>query len=298
MSSSVDDNIVSTCAACGKSGDGLKPCNACKLVKYCNAACKKKHRSKHKKKCQRRVAEMFDEALFKQPPPREECDICMLPLPMHPSDQKYQPCCGKMLCYGCIYSAYIADNRHLCPFCRTPEANSEGEAIERIKKRAEANDANAMRNLGGFFFEGMMGLPQDYDKGMELMLRAGELGCAEGYYNVGIACHNGEGVERDEKKAEYYSELAAMGGHVVARHNLGCMEGNAGNKDRALKHYMISAGAGYDNSLTQIRECFMDGQATKDDFENALRTHKAAKDEMKSDQRDAVAAYLLSRGRG
>ena len=50
-------------------------------VQYCNAACKKKHRSKHKKKCERRVAELHDEALFKQPPLKEDCPICFLPLP-------------------------------------------------------------------------------------------------------------------------------------------------------------------------------------------------------------------------
>ena len=27
-------------------------CNKCKKVKYCNAACKKKHRHKHKKECE------------------------------------------------------------------------------------------------------------------------------------------------------------------------------------------------------------------------------------------------------
>jgi hypothetical protein len=42
---------VSICANCGKEGDDVNNiCNKCKQVKYCNAACKKKHRHKHKKK--------------------------------------------------------------------------------------------------------------------------------------------------------------------------------------------------------------------------------------------------------
>ena len=53
---------------------------------------------------------------------------------------------------------------------------------------------------------------------------------------------------------------------------------------------MISAAAGDDDSLTAIRECYLVGDATKDDFEKALRAHNDAKDEMKSDQRDAAAA--------
>ena len=53
---------------------------------------------------------------------------------------------------------------------------------------------------------------------------------------------------------------------------------------------MISAAAGYDDSLDAIRRCFMDGHASKDDFEKALRAHKEAKDEMTSLQRQAAAA--------
>jgi len=52
----------STCASCGKEGnsDDMNTCNKCKMVKYCNAACKKKHRKKHKKKCEERVAELHE----------------------------------------------------------------------------------------------------------------------------------------------------------------------------------------------------------------------------------------------
>ena len=53
---------------------------------------------------------------------------------------------------------------------------------------------------------------------------------------------------------------------------------------------MIAGGAGDDDSLKNIRECFMNGHATKHDFEKALRVHKDATDEMTSDQRDAAAA--------
>jgi TPR repeat protein len=196
-----------------------------------------------------------------------------------------------MLCYGCIYAAYEADNRCLCPFCRTAETTSE-EDMERLKKRVDGGDAVAICQLGSYYLRGEMGLPQDHGKAVELWHRAGELGSAAACYDVGIVYNNGEGVERDMKKANYYWELAAMGGHVVARHNLGCTEGQAGNMNRAVKHYMISAGAGYNDSLHNIRQFFLNGRATKDDFERALRAHKEANDDMKSDQRDAAAAAL------
>ena len=72
------------CANCGKKGtDVTNTCNKCKSVMYCNAACKKKHRHKHKKECARRVAELHDEKLFAQPPPLEDCPICFLRVPSH-----------------------------------------------------------------------------------------------------------------------------------------------------------------------------------------------------------------------
>jgi len=97
MSKIADDDIMPKCEASGKGGDDLKGCTACKLVKYCDASCQRAHWPKHKKECKKRASELHDEALFKKPPPRDECDICMLTLPMHPSEQKYQPCCGKLL---------------------------------------------------------------------------------------------------------------------------------------------------------------------------------------------------------
>ena len=110
-------------------------------------------------------------------------------------------------------------------------------------------------------------------------------------HNIGCAYDNGDGVERDTKKANHYFELAAMGGYVTARHNLGVFEDHAGNWDRAIKHYMIAAGSGLNDSVKNIQQLFMDGHATKDDYANALRCRQAYLDEIKSPQRDQAAAY-------
>ena len=95
----------------------------------------------------------------------------------------------------------------------------------------------------------------------------------------------------DLKKAARYYALAAMGGDLTARYNLGMMEETyKGNFNRALRHYVIAAGGGCDDSLDQIRHYLALGRATKDNFEGALRAHKIAKDEVKSDRRDLAAA--------
>ena len=51
---------------------------------------------------------------------------------------------------------------------------------------------------------------------------------------------------------------------------------------------MISAIAGDDDSLEKIRKCYLNGWATKVDFEKALRAHKEANDGMRSDQRELL----------
>ena len=88
------------------------------------------------------------------------------------------------------------------------------------------------------------------------------------------------------KKAVHHWEIAAMMGNEFARYNLGCAEANDGNYDRAMKHFIISAKCGHDDSLQKVKEGFMIGRVTKSDFEITLRAHKASQDEMKSDQRD------------
>ena len=297
---------ISTCANCGKEGNNPNTCNKCDLaVQFCNAACKKRHRSKHKEECERRVAELqdeelerkkraaelHDEKLFKQPPPMDDCPICMLPLPSLHTGRKYRACCGKTICSGCIYAVEKRDGGvRLCPFCRTPRPTSEEILLEQTKIRMAVDDATAIYDLGCYYYEGNCGLPQDRAKALELWRRAAELGSAKSYCSIAGAYLNGDGVERDEKKAVHYMELAAMRGHLVARHNHGVFEWRAGNSDRALKHFMIAAGCGDNDSLENIKQMFKDGDAMKDDYAKALRAYQANLIEIKSAQRDEAAA--------
>ena len=59
------------------------------------------------------------------------------------------------------------------------------------------------------------------NKALELWRRAAELGDYMAQCNIGYAYHLGEGVEVDKEKAKHYYELAAIGGSVSARDNLG-----------------------------------------------------------------------------
>ena len=297
MSTAADDNNnVPVCANCGKEGrDVNNTCNKCKSVMYCNAACKKKHRSKHKKACNKRVAELHDEALFKQPPLEyEDCPICFLRMPSLDTGRRYNTCCGKTICSGCAY-APVYDNEgsivdETCPFCRIPTATSNEEVVKRTNKRVEVGDATAICNLGFYYSNGEHGLPQNHAKVLELWHRAGELGYVSAYNNIGYAYESGRGAEVDKKKARHYYELAAMKGSASARNAIGIIEGRAGNSDRAIKHCMIAVRSGYITSLKGIKLLYTEGHATKDDYTKALQNYQEYLNEVKSVQRDEAAA--------
>ena len=78
-------------------------------------------------------------------------------------------CCGKDICSGCIYAVEsVAGGAHpLCPFCRTPAPTTDKEIVERTKKRVKVGDAQAICNIGDYYFSGTLGFPQDDGKALE-----------------------------------------------------------------------------------------------------------------------------------
>ena len=305
-------NSILTCANCGKgeeNGTQLKTCTACKLVKYCNRECQIAHRPQHKEECKKRAAKLLckglddmvisDDELFKQPPPKQDCPICMLPMPHAPGifdiRTAYQPCCGKRLCNGCMLAANDemdeGNIKRLCPFCRVPIHEGDNEFISRCKIRMVHDDAMAIQFLGSCYNNGGYGLPKDREKAMELFIRAAELGSAQAHNNIAFLYENGQGVEEDMIKAQYHYKLAAIGGHEEARDKLGHIEGLRGNNNQALKHFIIGASCGYDDSLDMVGAAYQGGGLSKDEYAKMLRTYQTSIDEMKSEQRSKAAAY-------
>ena len=197
-------------------------------------------------------------------------------------------CCGKVVCSGCIHAVVKRDGfASLCPFCRCLEPSSDEEILKRMQKRM---DAEAFNSLGLYHNDGMYGLPKDVNKALELFHRAADLGNATSYYNIGNGYFFGRGVDIDKKRAKHYYELGAMRGCVLARHNLAVIEENSGDMNRAIKHYMISVGSGFNMSLDVMQNLYSKGNATKDEYTKALRAYQKYLDEVKSDQRDEAAA--------
>jgi len=214
--------------------------------------------------------DISDDELFKDPPPKEE--ICFQPMPFAPAQTygaspMYQPCCGKILCTGCMITSVgeMSEGtiKPWCPYCRIPMYRSRKEYSERLENRTDLNDAEAFYELGKWYKDGSMGLPQDMNKAFQLLNRAAELGSINAHNSLAHAYLSGRGVEKDMNKTEHHWKLAAIGGHEGARLNLGSMDYNDDNIDRAMKHYMISAKSGYDKALKLVGEGYKDGYVTK-----------------------------------
>jgi TPR repeat protein len=83
-----------------------------------------------------------------------------------------------------------------------------------LKKRAEANNSEAIYQLGIMYYHGDddKKIKQDIGKALELFHRAAELGCALAYNNLGVMHCTGYGVNKDETKSKQYHEKGAMAG--------------------------------------------------------------------------------------
>jgi TPR repeat protein len=153
----------------------------------------------------------------------------------------------------------------------------------------ELNDPEAFHGMGTAVHGGLFGLKQDYTKAAEMLLKAVELGSVRAKNSLGDIYAHAEGVKKDLKKARYYFEHAAMGGSEEARYNLARLESGVGNVKRAVKHLMLGAEAGSDWCVDKIKDYFLAGICTKEEYAGAIRAHGACRDEMRSDSRDAAA---------
>ena len=315
------NQINACCAECGTDGGAsLKTCKPCMQVKYCNAKCQHKHWPKHKAACKVRAAELRDEALFKDPPDKEDCPICFLPMPAKlincitlppatissvpiydataneelakKATEQYYTCCGKSICKGCMYSFCKSGKENRCPFCNADQAGkTDEEDVNEMMRRVEANDAASICLLAGCYYQGLYGLQRDRAKAMELYVRAANLGYSQAHHQLADIYHEGGGM----KKAKFHDEAAAMAGNEEARCNLGIIEYNSGNMERAVKHWTIAASAGYCHAMNNLITCFKKGAVSRESINAILAAYNKSCAEMRSESRDACIQWEIDR---
>jgi len=251
--------------------------------------------------------DISDDKLFADPPPKDECPLCMQPMPNHSNaigdcgpSRTYNVCCGTTICDGCtehfLDNMETGDLKDCCPFCRVSIPFVNEELAERVKNRVKEkeNDAEACYMLASFYCSGRQGLPMDRNKALELWKRAAELGSTHAHWDLGVTYYYGKGVNKDHRKGMYHFKLGAMGGNEEARHQLGKIEGIVGNNDRAKRHFIIAARSGHERTMKFIQDAIKGRHLfmTKDEYLTTLRAYKCSRDEMKSAQRDRAAKLL------
>ena len=295
MSEYDETDATQCCASCGiVEIDDIKlvPCDDCDLVKYCTDECRKDHTSEHEIACKQRAAEMRDELLFKQPESTHlgDCPICCLPLPLDKEKSNIYECCSKVICNGCSHTNWLREIQQklqqTCPFCReaVPE-NEEGD--KKNMMRIEANDPVAMVQRGMLHFQ-----KEENKIAFDYFTKATQFGDAEAHYRLAQMYHFGEDVEKDKEKKIHHLEEAALRGHPSARFLLGYEDwGNKVNAERAVKHWIIAATQGDDDSIKALMSAFRRGQVSKEALASALRAHQAALDAINSPQRNKAGEY-------
>ena len=319
MDQSLNDASVHCCADCsgvgGEGGISLKACKACMLVRYCSPACQQNHWPKHKKECKLCAAKLRDKVLFKDPPAKEDCPICFLPMPIkwicsfsllpttilsvpiynfaianneevvNKNTEMYYECCGKSICRGCFHSFRKSGNMMNCPFCNADRIDiTDEEMVAGMMKRAEANDPGAICQLGCYNYHGQLGMQEDQERAIELYTRAADLGSSRSQFQLGAYYH----ARGDSKKEKFHYEAAAMAGHEVARFNLGYIEYKSGNVERAVKHWTIAASAGHHTAMHNLLGAFNHGLVRRESINSTLTAYNNSCAEMRSEARDAA----------
>lgn len=309
-----------TCAECRADRDGLRRC--CGSTYYCNVQCQKAHRKVHKRQCEKKPlkssgskkdesaatssgGDEFDSFADESDididafefPPRSECPICMLPLPLDKQHRTHMLCCGKRLCRACIEEAFrtaanFGGDAGNCAFCRQMPPKTEEEEFQSLRALIGRGDGEAAVNLAWKYLHGL-GVAQDKRRAVELYHQATRAGSAKAAAWLADRYLNGNIVGTDRDKAKRLYARAARLGNFSALYNLGAirlMDGNAG----FMRYFLVSASAGCQEALDAVKAGYKANTITRDEFEKALRSFQAANDELRSENRDKFIKNLAS----
>ena len=83
-----------------------------------------------------------------------------------------------------------------------------------------------------------------------------------------------------------------MAGHEAARCNLGSIEGNSGNIEQAIRHFMIAASAGHYIAMNNLIIAFKQGLVSRNAMDSTLTAYNNSCAEMRSEARDKYISFV------
>jgi len=244
--------------------------------------------------------ETKDMDLFAPVAEREECPVCMIPIPLDAKEITFMPCCGKVICSGCIHRGVFSSLANgkpdheieKCSFCRQLTPKNQVKALKILMKR---NDSQAYMQMAFRYKQGE-GVIQSNTKSLEMLIRAAELGDIEAFGKLGSYYERGIAVEQDESKAIEFYEVSANKGSVHAHVMLAEIHGKKGNVDESIGHLTVAASAGNQESMDDLMDLYKVKVISKEDLAKTLRAHQTSLNEMKSKEREDAHAFGESMG--
>lgn len=243
-----------------------------------------------------------DQSLWMPLPPREDCPVCFVPLPLENELCEYRSCCGKFICTTCVWEGVRAHRlinlrrarkelpelEDTCIFCRTPRPKSGETDTKLIEERMKRGDPTAMFRLACFYLDGDIcnGIQKNEEKASKLFHQASDLGSVQALSLLGTLYFDGTFPTDDPEKGAHFAAEAAKKGDVVSRFNLYVNELRKGNTDLAIRHLSLAARAGHEKAMKEMWKYFYKGVISKDRLEKTLREYQNSCKEMKSDDRE------------
>ena len=246
--------------------------------------------------------EMANIDLFAPIEEREECPICLIPLPLIEDEISFYACCGKNICGGCIHKQ-IATNikkglldfhEYKCAFCRQPESIN---LIKAIKKQMKKNNPDAFMAMAREYIAGKDVIRSD-TKAIEMYIRAAELGRAEAFGAIGSHYERGI-LKQDNSKALEFYEVGAKKGSVQAHKDLAHFAVTVSmDIQKSNNHLKVAASAGDKEAMDNLMTAYKHEEISKEELTQILRVFQSSSNEMKSKDRDVYRLVEESRKKG
>ena len=191
---------------------------------------------------------------------------------------------------GDLFAQYLC--RHLfMTRVRASAPDRLRHSVNGISRLLERESPIAQYALGQKFANGD-GVPIDYEKAREWLLRAAEQGNMAAQYTLGLMYVTGMGVPVDNEEAFKWYLKAAVQGDMASQYNIGAMYANGlgveVNHAKAMAWFHRSAKQGFVHAEYGLGVMYVNGKGTPVDYEAGRKWYRRA-----ALQGDADAQYHL-----
>jgi TPR repeat protein len=159
------------------------------------------------------------------------------------------------------------------------EAVRAGNKLETKQGRTASQSPQDLFKLGKRYVKGE-DVPQDKNKGIQLIRDAAEQGYAEAQCFIGACYSVGNGVKEDKAEGVKWFHKAAKQGYAKAQSALGACygTGNGVEKDKAeaVKWYRKAAEQGNAEGQFGLGLCYFEGEGVKKDKAEAVKWFRKA----------------------